>query len=66
MKNEITAKQLEVLKLIADGFNSEEVAEKLENRKKTIDSIRIDMFRRFQVNNAAHLVSYGFRKGWLK
>jgi len=66
VKNEITAKQLEVLKLIADGFNSVEIAEKLENSKKTIDSIRIDMLRRFQVNNAAHLVAYGFRKGWIK
>ena len=66
MKDEITSKQLEVLRLIADGFNSDEIAEKLENSKKTIDSIRIDMLRRFQVKNVAHLVAYGFRKKWLK
>ncbi|MEP1096372.1 MAG: helix-turn-helix transcriptional regulator [Cyclobacteriaceae bacterium] len=66
MKEEITGKQLEVLRLLADGHSSEEIAKELENSKKTIDSIRIDMLRRFQVKNVAHLVAYGFRKGWLK
>ncbi|MEP4090949.1 LuxR C-terminal-related transcriptional regulator [Reichenbachiella sp.] len=65
MKEEITDKQHQVLRLIAEGYRSEEIAEELGNSKKTIDSIRIDMLRRFQVKNAAHLVSYGFRKGWL-
>jgi DNA-binding NarL/FixJ family response regulator len=65
-KADITEKQLEVLHLIADGYNSEEIADKLGNSKKTIDAIRIEMLNRFQVKNAAHLVSYGFRKKWLK
>ena len=65
MKGEITDKQHQVLRLIAEGYKSEEIAKKLENSKKTIDSIRIDMLRRFQVKNAAHLVAYGFKKGWL-
>jgi DNA-binding NarL/FixJ family response regulator len=66
VKNEITDKQMQVLRLIADGMNSDEIADKLENSKKTIDSIRIDMLRRFQVRNAAQLVVYAFRKKWLK
>ena len=67
MKNvEITDKQLEVLKLIADGFSSEEIARKLGNSKKTIDSIRIDMLNKYQAKNAAQLVALGFRKKWLK
>ena len=66
MKRDITPKQLEVLKLIAEGFSSREIAYKLENSQKTIDKIRLDMLRRFQVNNVAHLVSYGFRNGLLE
>ena len=62
----ITPKQLEVLALIADGYSSEEIAQKLGNSKKTIDSIRIDMLRRFNVNNVAHLIAHGFRMGWLQ
>lgn len=66
MKEEITSKQLDVLRLLADGLSSDEIGQELGNSKKTIDSIRIDMLRRFQVKNVAHLVAYGFRKGWLK
>lgn len=67
MKNiDITDKQLQVLRLIAEGYSSEEIAKKLGNSKKTIDSIRIDMLNRLQANNAAHLVAIGFRKKWLK
>ena len=62
----ITDKQIEVLKLIAEGYNSEEIAKELGNSKKTIDAIRIEMLSRFQVRNTAHLVAYGFRKKWLK
>lgn len=65
-KVDITEKQLQVLRLIADGLNSEEIAKKLGNSKKTIDSIRIEMLSRFQVRNAAQLVAHGFRKKWLK
>ncbi len=66
MNTTITNKQKQVLQLLADGYTSQEIAKKLENSKQTIDSIRIDMLRRFGVKNAAHLIAYGFRKGWIK
>lgn len=65
-KTDITKRQLEVLRLITDGFNSEEIAKKLGNSKRTIDVIRKEMLARFQVKNVAQLVAYGFRKKWLK
>lgn len=65
-KADITDKQFRVLQLIAEGYNSEEIARKLGNSKKTIDALRTEMLNRFQVKNAAHLVAYGFRKKWLK
>ncbi|MEO9805486.1 MAG: LuxR C-terminal-related transcriptional regulator [Reichenbachiella sp.] len=63
---EITDKQLEVLKLLAEGHTSDYIAKELGNAKQTIDSIRIDMLRRFGVRNVAHLITHGFRQGWLK
>ena len=66
MKKEITKKQRQVLRLVSDGYNSEEIAKKLGNSKKTIDSLRMEMLSRFQVRNAAQLVAYGFRKKWLR
>lgn len=65
-KVDITEKQLQVLRLISEGYSSEEIAKRLGNSKKTIDAIRIEMLNRFQVRNAAHLVAYGFKKKWLK
>lgn len=66
MKSGITPKQLEVLKLIAEGKNSHEIAVKLQNSKKTIDSIRSNMLLRFDCTNVAQLVAYGFINGYLK
>jgi len=66
VKKEITKKQRQVLRLVSDGYNSEEIAKKLGNSKKTIDSLRMEMLSRFQVRNAAQLVAYGFRKKWLR
>jgi DNA-binding NarL/FixJ family response regulator len=62
----ITDKKFEILQLMAEGYNSEEIARKLGNSKMTIDAIWIEMLNRFQVKNAAHLVAYAFRKKWLK
>jgi len=66
VEKDITEKQLQVLRLICEGYNSEEIAKKLGNSKKTIDSLRMEMLSRFQVRNAAQLVAYGFRKKWIK
>ena len=66
MNGKITPKQLQVLKLLADGLSSEEIAKQLGNSNRTIDSIRRDMLRQFQVNNVAHLVSWGYKNGYLE
>ena len=61
MKRDITPKQLDILRLIADGYSSEQIAKMLGNSKKTIDSMRFEMLRRVGVNNVAELVAYAFR-----
>ena len=66
MKQEITPKQLEILQFISEGLNSEEIAVKLGNSKKTIDNMRNTLLLRVQAKNVAHLVTIGFRKGWLQ
>ncbi|MEO9872926.1 LuxR C-terminal-related transcriptional regulator [Ekhidna sp.] len=62
----ITERQGQVLQLIADGLDSYEIAKQLGNSKRTIDSIRLDMLRRFDATNSAHMVAIGIRKGWIK
>ena len=66
MERKITPKQLEILKLIADGYSSDEIAKELENSKNTINNIRLTMLNRFQVKNTSHLIAWGFRNGYLE
>lgn len=62
----LTPKQIEILELIAQGYTSEEIASKLGNSKKTIDSIRHDMLARTQAKNIVHLVAIALRNKWIK
>jgi DNA-binding CsgD family transcriptional regulator len=66
MERKITPKQLEVLRLLAEGNNSTEIAVMLQNSKKTIDNIRNKMLLNFQLKNVCHLITWGFRNGHLK
>lgn len=65
MERNITPKQLEILRLLADGYSSEEIAVKLENSQRTIEKMRSDMLIRVGARNVAHLIAWGFRKGHL-
>lgn len=66
MKNKLTPKETEILKLLAKGFSSREIAKKLENSKKTIDNIRNQILIKTKSKNVAHLVSWGYKNGVLK
>jgi DNA-binding NarL/FixJ family response regulator len=46
-----------ILTLICDGKKSEEIAELLFLSKKSIDSIRMELLKRFNATNAANLVT---------
>ena len=63
---DLTMRELEVLKLIADGYTSGEIAKKLNVVAETVYSHRKSMMEKFQVKNAAHLVAYALRNKILK
>lgn len=52
----ISAREKEVLKLIADGFSSKEIADMLFISNHTAISHRKNLIEKFQVKNTAHLV----------
>jgi DNA-binding CsgD family transcriptional regulator len=66
MNNEMSPKHREILQLLADGLTSEEIADGLGNSKKTIDATRKIMLSRMNAKNVVHLVSIGYKKGFLK
>ncbi|QQQ74691.1 response regulator transcription factor [Saccharothrix sp. 6-C] len=56
-------RETEVLRLIADGFETREIAEKLCYSQRTVKSILHDITNRFQLRNRAHAVAYALREG---
>lgn len=56
-------RETEVLRLIADGFETKEVAEKLCYSQRTVKSILHDITNRFQLRNRTHAVAFALREG---
>jgi DNA-binding NarL/FixJ family response regulator len=56
-------RETEVLRLIADGFETREVAEKLCYSQRTVKSILHDITNRFQLRNRTHAVAFALREG---
>jgi DNA-binding NarL/FixJ family response regulator len=58
----LTRREVEVLKLIAEGFTNHEIAEKLFVSDSTVDSHRKNLISKLQVKNTASLVRVALEK----
>jgi len=56
----LTAREIEIIKLIADGLTNQEIAAKLFLSIMTVDTHRKNMIAKFQLKNTASLVKYAF------
>lgn len=59
----ITDREGEVLRLVASGLSTQEIAERLCYSPRTVKSILHDVTNRFQLRNRAHAVAYALREG---
>ena len=59
----ITRRESEILKLIADGFTNQEIAEKLFISSSTVDSHRKNMLIKFNAKNTAALIKTAISRG---
>ncbi|HWI81651.1 response regulator transcription factor [Ramlibacter sp.] len=64
--DELTQRQVEILKLIAQGRASKEIAFELGLSPKTVDVHRARIMDRLQLNDIASLTLYAVRKGLVK
>ena len=62
----ITPKEMEILYLIAEGYNSNEIANELDNAEGTIKVAVKSMRRKLKAKNSAHLVAIAYHEGLLK
>ncbi len=61
----LTAREIEVLRLVADGFENREIADKLSYSERTVKNVLHDVTTRLQLRNRTHAVAYALRHGLL-
>jgi DNA-binding NarL/FixJ family response regulator len=60
---ELTARQREILQLIAEGKNTKEIASTLEISAKTVNAHRLQLMARLDIHDVPGLVRYAIRSG---
>lgn len=58
---QLTAREIEIITLIADGLTNSEIGDKLFISPRTVDTHRTNIFRKLGVANAAELIRYAFK-----
>jgi DNA-binding NarL/FixJ family response regulator len=62
----LTARQREILKLIAEGHSAKEIAYQLAVSVKTVEAHRAQIMERLQIGDIPGLVKYAIRNGLIK
>ncbi|WP_245761856.1 response regulator transcription factor [Saccharopolyspora shandongensis] len=58
-----TNREIDVLRLVAEGFDLQQIADKLHYSERTVKNILYQFMKRFGLHNRAHAVSYAIRSG---
>jgi len=61
-QEELTPREREIVKLIAEGYTNQEIAELLHRSVKTIESHRANILSKLGVHDSIELVKYAVRK----
>lgn len=61
--SDLSQREIEVLRLIAEGLTNAEIADKLFTSKRTIESHRQNIIEKTQVKNTAALIKYALING---
>lgn len=61
--NDLTEREREILKLIAEGHTNNQIAEKLVISPKTVDTHRTHIMDKLNLHSRAELVKYAMRRG---
>jgi DNA-binding NarL/FixJ family response regulator len=59
----LSGREKDILKLAADGFDTDEIARELCYSKRTVTSALHDVAVRYQLRNRTHTVAYAIREG---
>jgi len=62
----LTEREREILKLVAEGFTNNQIAERLVISPKTVDTHRTHIMDKLNLHSRAELVKYAMRRGLLE
>jgi DNA-binding NarL/FixJ family response regulator len=62
-ENELTPRELQVLSMIAKGLNNKEVARELDISVRTVETYRLSIRRKLNIDTPAALVKYALEHG---
>ena len=63
--NDLTEREREILKLVAEGLTNNQIAERLVISPKTVDTHRTHVMDKLNLHSRAELVKYAMRRGLL-
>ncbi|NUR03168.1 MAG: response regulator transcription factor [Streptomyces sp.] len=61
----LTAREVDVLRLVAEGYDTGEIASKLSYSERTIKNVMHGLTTRLHLRNRAHAVAYALREGYI-
>lgn len=61
----LTARELDIVRLVAAGFSNDEIAARLALSRKTVEAYLTKLFERWQVGTRTELALRAEREGWL-
>ncbi|MET9914415.1 response regulator transcription factor [Streptomyces sp. NPDC006476] len=59
----LTTREIDILRLVANGSDLEDIAEKLRYSERTVKNVLYGLMKRLNLRNRAHAVSYAIRAG---
>lgn len=62
---DLTTRNVEVLRLIADGLTDAQIGAELHLAEGTVAAHVVSLYRRLEAKNRAHAVAIGYRRGIL-
>lgn len=61
----LTPSEIEIVKLIADGLTTKEIAAKRNISYHTVNTHRKNIFRKVEVSNTSELIIHAIKSGWI-
>ena len=61
----LTSSEIEIVRLIAGGMTTKEIAEKKNISFHTVNTHRKNIFRKLSVSNTSELIIHAIKSGWI-